>query len=531
MTAPCNGTHEETLDPATSPPVADKGGRRTISRPTSPPNGQVSASPNQAVSGRPAMSLPLLDITNAAASLAAEQRGTARCSPTSGLASREASKSEVSSTAGSSAGTSPRLALTAPPATPTSAPPSTVTDESGHCCGGDISPRQRAREGLAELGIECDWEESDQFYMYVYKVMLCPKKYSHEWSACPFAHKGERATRRDPRHIFYSATSCPDFKSGPCPRGDHCPYSHGVFEACLHPERYRTQLCNSGHNCKRSVCFFAHTLPELRTPTCQPVPPQSAAPTPPPPQPQPHAAGLFQQQHDLLAQLLALNNTPAQPAQPRLMSSPPSSTNNIQELAARMLLGKTGREEPPQATQEDLLRAQLAQYQQTVSLMSSLLAGGGGSVPNNQHSHHHQQPHAPPVMGSRGGVAELLAQLQNQNQHMFPVMHQQPTFSSAMASSSSSKASSKYDVEKLVVDFESGVNMTNLSPRTPFEAPNVSPASNSGPNSHASLLGQQQARQAPVYSTPAPTPRTNYRLFPDDFHYEDRLPANLMESL
>jgi hypothetical protein len=61
-----------------------------------------------------------------------------------------------------------------------------------------------------------------------------------------------------------------------CPRGDTCPYAHNVFECWLHPSRYRTPLCNDGINCKRTVCFFAHTLEELRVPSCKPVLPDSA---------------------------------------------------------------------------------------------------------------------------------------------------------------------------------------------------------------------------------------------------------------
>jgi hypothetical protein len=42
--------------------------------------------------------------------------------------------------------------------------------------------------------------------------------------------------------------------------------------------RYRTQLCNDGTNCKRRVCFFAHTLSELRVPSSKPfVNPQALA--------------------------------------------------------------------------------------------------------------------------------------------------------------------------------------------------------------------------------------------------------------
>lgn len=34
----------------------------------------------------------------------------------------------------------------------------------------------------------------------------------------------------------------------------------------LHPNRYRTQLCKDTMACNRPVCFFAHSLAELRTP-------------------------------------------------------------------------------------------------------------------------------------------------------------------------------------------------------------------------------------------------------------------------
>jgi hypothetical protein len=59
-------------------------------------------------------------------------------------------------------------------------------------------------------------------------------------------------------------------KEGTCAFGDHCPYAHNVFEYWLHPTRYRTQLCNDGSNCRRKICFFAHSLDELRVPACKP---------------------------------------------------------------------------------------------------------------------------------------------------------------------------------------------------------------------------------------------------------------------
>lgn len=87
---------------------------------------------------------------------------------------------------------------------------------------------------------------------------------SHDWTECPFAHPGEKARRRDPRRFHYSGTACPDFRKGSCRRGEACEYAHGVFECWLHPGRYRTQPCKDGRNCRRRVCFFAHTASQLR---------------------------------------------------------------------------------------------------------------------------------------------------------------------------------------------------------------------------------------------------------------------------
>ncbi|KAG4978374.1 hypothetical protein JHK86_037848 [Glycine max] len=73
-----------------------------------------------------------------------------------------------------------------------------------------------------------------------------------------------KARRRDPRRYHYSGTVCPEYRRGGCSRDDACEYAHGVFECWLHPSRYRTEACKDGRNCKRKVCFFAHTPRQLR---------------------------------------------------------------------------------------------------------------------------------------------------------------------------------------------------------------------------------------------------------------------------
>lgn len=119
---------------------------------------------------------------------------------------------------------------------------------------------------------------SDHFRIYEFKVRKCNRSRSHDWTDCPFAHPGEKARRRDPRRFHYSGTVCSEFRKGNCSKGDNCEFSHGVFECWLHPSRYRTEACKDGKNCKRKVCFFAHSTRQLRI-----VPETDASPPPPPP--------------------------------------------------------------------------------------------------------------------------------------------------------------------------------------------------------------------------------------------------------
>lgn len=153
------------------------------------------------------------------------------------------------------------------------------------------SPRSAAEEALMQKFLpynngggdsddsdsDLDPYSSDHFRMYEFKVRRCTRSRSHDWTDCPFAHPGEKARRRDPRRYHYSGTVCAEFRRGGCSRGDNCEFAHGVFECWLHPARYRTEACKDGKNCKRKVCFFAHTPRQLRL-----LPPQSATDSPPP---------------------------------------------------------------------------------------------------------------------------------------------------------------------------------------------------------------------------------------------------------
>ncbi|XP_077242950.1 zinc finger C-x8-C-x5-C-x3-H type family protein [Tasmannia lanceolata] len=106
--------------------------------------------------------------------------------------------------------------------------------------------------------------ESDEFRMYAFKIKRCSKTRSHDWMECPYAHRGEKARRRDPRKFNYNGIACAEFRRGTCHKGESCEFAHGVFEFWLHPARYRTRACKSGKYCQRKVCFFAHTSEQLR---------------------------------------------------------------------------------------------------------------------------------------------------------------------------------------------------------------------------------------------------------------------------
>jgi hypothetical protein len=105
------------------------------------------------------------------------------------------------------------------------------------------------------------------FRMFHYKVDMCPHEDCiHDTEACPYVHPGDKSRRRNPGVVTYQPVPCPHFRKGNCRMGDACPLSHGVFECWLHPSKYRTQLCTEGSHCKRELCFFAHSLDELREP-------------------------------------------------------------------------------------------------------------------------------------------------------------------------------------------------------------------------------------------------------------------------
>lgn len=133
------------------------------------------------------------------------------------------------------------------------------------CCNHSLEPCHEGQQvGSCHDSVD-DPYSSDDFRMYGFKVHRCRSGRVHDWTDCPFFHPGEKARRRDPKKYSYSSELCTEFrKNGKCANHDNCGLAHGVFEVWLHPDRYRTQLCRDGEACNRKVCFFAHSVEQLR---------------------------------------------------------------------------------------------------------------------------------------------------------------------------------------------------------------------------------------------------------------------------
>ncbi|WIA19781.1 hypothetical protein OEZ85_005693 [Tetradesmus obliquus] len=123
--------------------------------------------------------------------------------------------------------------------------------------------QQQAQQLITPIPGARNYGYPDEFMMYAFKVEACNRTDKHPRGSCPYAHPGDVARRRHPSR--YQALLCPEVRSKKvCPRMDECQCSHSAFEFWLHPDRYRTSMCEKGQRCSRPVCFFAHTAEELR---------------------------------------------------------------------------------------------------------------------------------------------------------------------------------------------------------------------------------------------------------------------------
>ncbi|KAF6255168.1 hypothetical protein COO60DRAFT_1537054 [Scenedesmus sp. NREL 46B-D3] len=128
--------------------------------------------------------------------------------------------------------------------------------------GALVQPKSAKQQSSARTQ---QWD--DDFLQFTYKIVSCDKTWRHDYATCPFSHPGESSERRHPSaylpFMCGSTQHSTDLKEK-CPFGTSCKYAHGHFELWLHPGRFRTKLCSLRGNCRRSVCFFAHSEAELR---------------------------------------------------------------------------------------------------------------------------------------------------------------------------------------------------------------------------------------------------------------------------
>lgn len=126
---------------------------------------------------------------------------------------------------------------------------------------------------------------TEEFFMYEFKTLWCPKGSQHNWQTCSYAHNYQDARRRV--EIGYGPKPCPEWNQTKeehtteyakrCKMGLRCPYAHGHKEQLYHPDYFRTVACRDqtkkkADRCERvNMCAFFHHGGQQRR-----VPPGSA---------------------------------------------------------------------------------------------------------------------------------------------------------------------------------------------------------------------------------------------------------------
>jgi hypothetical protein len=265
-----------------------------------------------------------------------------------------------------------------------------------------------AARGEAELDDDAPLFATDDFRMFQMKIQPCAKRFVHDWVTCPFSHPGEKAKRRDPRYFVYTGIACPSMKkAGACPRGEKCPYAHNVFEYWLHPTRYRTQLCNDGMGCRRRVCFFAHSLAQLRVPATKPfVPPEVLAALEGPQSNNPAAMATVSEAMKRISDSWQAGSRRAdQPLQPQPHES------EAAQIEARMLEHLCNGAPAEQVVQQ--LRAASEDTLATDAGLQARLAGALAAITRSRSADDGQEALIQVLQGMLGSAA----QQQHQNQH------------------------------------------------------------------------------------------------------------------
>ena len=112
------------------------------------------------------------------------------------------------------------------------------------------------------------YEHNDEFNLFYYKTVWCPKNSNHDKASCVYAHNVQDY-RRCPLEFFYDQDDCKywckidnknKYEKGGCNKLMECNKCHGWKESEYHPFNYKKWKCTLGDSCKKKECAYLHTF-------------------------------------------------------------------------------------------------------------------------------------------------------------------------------------------------------------------------------------------------------------------------------
>lgn len=106
----------------------------------------------------------------------------------------------------------------------------------------------------------------DEFNLFYYKTVWCPKNGPHDKAQCVYAHNVQDF-RRTPLEYFYDPDECNfwckidnknKYEKGGCSKMMECNKCHGWKEPEYHPFNYKKWKCTLGETCCKKECAYLH---------------------------------------------------------------------------------------------------------------------------------------------------------------------------------------------------------------------------------------------------------------------------------
>ena len=136
-----------------------------------------------------------------------------------------------------------------------------------NCKFGDFCSFAHAESEIRLLLLE-KYEHNDEFNIFYYKTVWCPKNSSHDKACCVYAHNVQDY-RRSPLESFYDQDECKywckidnknKYEKGGCNKMMDCNKCHGWKESEYHPFNYKKWKCTLGDSCKKKECAYFHSF-------------------------------------------------------------------------------------------------------------------------------------------------------------------------------------------------------------------------------------------------------------------------------